>query len=69
MLGETDANWHACIEKTLELAPDSITIYQMELPFNTTISRDLLKGTGQFTDPVARLGHQASMGRRGVRRV
>ena len=53
MLGETDANWHASVEKTLELEPDSITIYQMELPFNTTISRDLLKGTAKFGDPVA----------------
>jgi oxygen-independent coproporphyrinogen-3 oxidase len=54
MLGETDANWNACVEKTLALQPDSITIYQMELPFNTTISRDLLTGTGQFQAPVAR---------------
>jgi oxygen-independent coproporphyrinogen-3 oxidase len=53
MLGETDANWQVCVQKTLELAPDSITIYQMELPFNTTISRDLLNGTGRFHDPVA----------------
>jgi len=53
MLGETDENWTACVERTLELAPDSVTIYQMELPFNTTISRDLLKHTGQFNDPVA----------------
>jgi oxygen-independent coproporphyrinogen-3 oxidase len=45
MLGETDENWHACVMKTLEMAPDSITIYQMELPFNTTISRTLLAGT------------------------
>jgi oxygen-independent coproporphyrinogen-3 oxidase len=53
MLGETDANWHASVQKTLELEPDSVTIYQMELPFNTTISRDLLKGTAKFGDPVA----------------
>ena len=53
MLGETDANWHRCIEQTLELQPDSITVYQMELPFNTTISKDLLKGTGRFSDPPA----------------
>jgi oxygen-independent coproporphyrinogen-3 oxidase len=53
MLGETESNWQACVQKTLELDPDSITIYQMELPFNTTISRDLLKTTGRFTDPVA----------------
>jgi oxygen-independent coproporphyrinogen-3 oxidase len=53
MLGETDANWKACITRTLELEPDSVTIYQMELPYNTTISRNLLQGTGQFTEPVA----------------
>ena len=53
MLGETDANWAACIGRTMELEPDSVTIYQMELPYNTTISGDLLKGTGQFQDPVA----------------
>jgi len=53
MLGETDANWEACVRKTLELQPDSITIYQMELPYNTTISRDLLQGTHQFEEPLA----------------
>jgi oxygen-independent coproporphyrinogen III oxidase len=53
MLGETEANWQSCVEKTLALDPDSVTIYQMELPYNTTISSDLLKGTGRFEDPVA----------------
>jgi oxygen-independent coproporphyrinogen-3 oxidase len=53
MLGETDENWRTCIERTLELAPDSVTIYQMELPFNTTISGNLIKGTGRFAQPVA----------------
>ena len=53
MLGETEENWQRCVEKTLELAPDSVTIYQMELPFNTTISRDILAGTGQFKEHVA----------------
>src|SRR5687768_12260386 len=53
MLGESDANWQTCVEKTLALAPDSITIYQMELPYNTAISSDLLKKTGRFKEPVA----------------
>jgi oxygen-independent coproporphyrinogen-3 oxidase len=53
MLGETDANWSACVRRTLELEPDSVTIYQMELPYNTTISNNLLKGTGQFSETVA----------------
>jgi oxygen-independent coproporphyrinogen-3 oxidase len=53
MLGETDENWQSCVEKTLALEPDSVTIYQMELPYNTTISGNLLKGTGKFAQPVA----------------
>jgi oxygen-independent coproporphyrinogen III oxidase len=53
MLGETDANWKDCVRRTLDLEPDSITIYQMELPHNTTIAGDLLKGTGRFGQPVA----------------
>jgi len=53
MLGETEENWRACIDRTLELQPDSVTLYQMELPFNTTISGNLLKGTGRFAQPVA----------------
>ncbi|OFW44847.1 MAG: coproporphyrinogen III oxidase [Acidobacteria bacterium RIFCSPLOWO2_12_FULL_67_14b] len=53
MLGETDANWQQCLARTLALDPDSVTIYQMELPYNTTISGDLLKQGGQFSEPVA----------------
>ncbi len=53
MLGETDENWEACVRRMLDLQADSITIYQMELPFNTTISGDILKGRGQFDQAVA----------------
>ena len=53
MLGDTDAKWREAVEKTIELDPDSVTIYQMELPYNTTISHDLLENTGQFTEAVA----------------
>ena len=48
MVGETDENWRACIDRTLELSPDSVTIYQLELPYNTTISKDILNHTGAF---------------------
>src|SRR5437899_1845600 len=36
MLGETEDNWRRNIERTVALEPDSVTIYQMELPYNTT---------------------------------
>src|SRR5262249_47164356 len=41
MVGENWDNWRDCVRKTLELAPESVTIYQMELPFNTVFSREL----------------------------
>jgi len=53
MLGDTNDKWNNAIEQTLTLEPDSVTIYQMELPFNTTISSDLINETGQFTHAVA----------------
>jgi len=53
MLGEADDTWMATVERTLALEPDSVTIYQMELPYNTTISADLIKGTGRFSEHVA----------------
>jgi coproporphyrinogen III oxidase-like Fe-S oxidoreductase len=53
MLGESEENWKRNIEKTIALQPDSVTIYQMELPYNTTISKDLLNHTGQFTASLA----------------
>jgi oxygen-independent coproporphyrinogen-3 oxidase len=41
MVGESWDNWKECVRKTIELQPDSVTVYQMELPFNTVFSREL----------------------------
>ena len=43
MVGETEAKWRDAIRRALELQPDSVTIYQMELPYNTIISQEMLK--------------------------
>lgn len=51
MIGETDENWHHCIDQVRRLAPDNITIYQMELPHNTLISKEM-KELG-VTSPIA----------------
>ncbi|MCH2125038.1 MAG: coproporphyrinogen III oxidase family protein [Pirellulaceae bacterium] len=42
MVGETWDNWKENIRRTIELSPESVTIYQMELPFNTVYSKDIL---------------------------
>jgi oxygen-independent coproporphyrinogen-3 oxidase len=42
MVGETDEKWQETVRRALELEPDSVTIYQMELPFNTVYSKDIL---------------------------
>ena len=52
MVGETTENWRECVRKTLALAPDSVTIYQMEIPYNTTIFKEM-KVFGQEVAPVA----------------
>jgi len=51
MVGETWDKWRESIKRTLDLSPDSVTIYQMELPFNTVYSRDILGN--QIETPVA----------------
>lgn len=51
MVGETWENWKQNVVKTLELSPESVTIYQMELPFNTVYSKDMLGN--QVESPVA----------------
>jgi oxygen-independent coproporphyrinogen-3 oxidase len=45
LLGETEEKWRASIGRVIELAPDSVTIYQTEIPYNTQLYRDLEAGT------------------------
>ena len=52
MIGETDANWRSCIDQTVAMAPDSVTIYQMEIPYNTTVA-GRMKADGEVAAPVA----------------
>jgi len=41
MVGEDWDNWKSCVAKTIQMDPESVTVYQMELPYNTTFSREL----------------------------
>jgi len=43
MVGETEEKWRDAIRRAVELQPDSVTIYQMELPYNTVISQEIIK--------------------------
>ena len=52
MVEETDANWLENVRKTIELLPDSVTIYQMEVPYNTGIFKQM-KAEGKLVAPVA----------------
>ena len=52
MVEETDSNWKECVRKTLEMSPDSVTIYEMEIPYNTTIYQKM-KAEGKLVAPVA----------------
>ena len=52
MVEETEALWQRNIEETIKLRPDSVTIYQMEVPYNTTIYKEM-KAAGKLVAPVA----------------
>src|SRR5207245_8864273 len=52
MVEETEANWRECVRRTIELSPDSVTIYEMEIPYNTTIYKRM-KAEGKLAAPVA----------------
>src|ERR1043166_9227978 len=52
MVEETEANWRECVSKTIEMSPDSVTIYEMEIPYNTTIYPQM-KAAGKLAAPVA----------------
>lgn len=43
MMGESEDTWRDAVRRALELEPDSVTIYQMELPYNTVISREMIE--------------------------
>lgn len=45
MVGESWDSWRDSVEKTVDLAPDSVTVYQMELPFNTRFSKQYMEGS------------------------
>ena len=44
MVGESWESWRESVKRTVDLQPDSVTIYQMELPFNTVYSSQMLGG-------------------------
>lgn len=41
MVGESWETWRDTVQRTIELDADSVTVYQMELPFNTVYSKAL----------------------------
>ena len=44
MIGETRESFEASVRRAIELSPDSITIYQTEIPHNTRLHRELVAG-------------------------
>ncbi len=52
MVEETEEKWQEAVAKAVALQPDSVTIYQMEVPYNTTIYQRM-KDEGRLVAPVA----------------
>jgi oxygen-independent coproporphyrinogen III oxidase len=52
MMNDTEDKWKDAVAKAVALGPDAVTIYQMEVPFNTGIYQQM-KADGKVTAPVA----------------
>lgn len=52
MVEETEDKWKETVAKAVALQPDSVTIYQMEVPYNTGIYQQM-KVQGKLVAPVA----------------
>jgi oxygen-independent coproporphyrinogen-3 oxidase len=52
MVEETEEKWREAVAKAVALRPDSVTIYQMEVPYNTGIYQQMKAG-GKLVAPVA----------------
>ena len=52
MINETDENWQENIRKAIELGPDYVTVYQMEVSFNSIMYKRMQEG-GDISSPVA----------------
>ena len=52
MMDETPENWERSVRTAIEQSPDCVTIYQMEIPYNTTIFKEM-KESGRISAPVA----------------
>jgi oxygen-independent coproporphyrinogen-3 oxidase len=46
MVGETWETWRESVKRAIDLDPDSVTIYQLELPYNTVYSQKISEGSG-----------------------
>jgi oxygen-independent coproporphyrinogen-3 oxidase len=46
LVGDTDERWSDAVRRTIDMGPESVTIYQLEFPYNTSFSRTLRETGG-----------------------
>lgn len=51
LVGETDESFRRSLARVVEMGPDAVTVYQLEVPLNTPLYRSLAAGTGAATLP------------------
>jgi oxygen-independent coproporphyrinogen-3 oxidase len=51
LIGENWDSWKDTVEKTIDYNPDSITVYQLELPYNAVFSQRLRDGEKNLSIP------------------
>lgn len=51
LVGETDDTFLGSVERLIEMGPESVTVYQLEVPLNTPLYRALRDGDAEVSPP------------------
>ncbi len=61
LVGETERTFFGSLERVIDMAPESVTIYQLEIPLNTPLYRDLTGGKLESRPPDWDVKHRRLM--------
>ena len=61
LVGETERTFFDSLERVIDMAPESVTIYQLEIPLNTPLYRDLIGDKLESRPPNWNVKHRRLM--------
>ncbi len=61
LLGESEESWRDSVRRIVALGPNSVTVYQLEIPYNTRLHRDLVADRARGRVPSMRSSRERTL--------